>query len=66
MVFAIRSERCSGSNRNGGRDHPGIRRQGYGTADEGAQTVVYLATLPDDGPTGVFYDINHESRIFPW
>jgi len=43
-----------------------LRRQGYGTADEGAQTVVYLATLPEDGPTGVFYDINHESRIFPW
>ena len=43
-----------------------LRRQGYGTAEEGAETVVFLATLPDDGPTGVFYDLNYAPRIFPW
>ena len=43
-----------------------LRRQGYGTPAEGAETVVYLATLPDDGPTGVFYDLNYEGRLFPW
>jgi NAD(P)-dependent dehydrogenase (short-subunit alcohol dehydrogenase family) len=43
-----------------------LREQGFGTPDEGAETVVYLATLPDDGPTGVFYDLNVESRLLPW
>lgn len=43
-----------------------LRRQGYGTAAEGAETVVYLATLPEDGPSGVFYDLNYESRLLPW
>jgi NAD(P)-dependent dehydrogenase (short-subunit alcohol dehydrogenase family) len=43
-----------------------LRRQGYGTPAEGAATVVYLATLPEDGPTGVFYDLNREGRLFPW
>lgn len=42
-----------------------LRKQGFGTAEEGAQTVVYLATLPADGPTGVFYDIN-AGGTFPW
>jgi NAD(P)-dependent dehydrogenase (short-subunit alcohol dehydrogenase family) len=43
-----------------------LHRQGFGTAAEGAETVVYLATLPDDGPTGVFYDLNQEGRELPW
>jgi len=43
-----------------------LRQQGYGTAAEGAETVVFLATLPDDGPTGVFYDLNYATRLFPW
>jgi NAD(P)-dependent dehydrogenase (short-subunit alcohol dehydrogenase family) len=41
-----------------------LRSQGFGTPEEGAQTVVHLATLPADGPTGVFYDIN--AGVFPW
>jgi NAD(P)-dependent dehydrogenase (short-subunit alcohol dehydrogenase family) len=41
-----------------------LKAQGFGTATEGAQTVVHLATLPADGPTGVFYDIN--TGMFPW
>ncbi|HEX3407452.1 MAG TPA: SDR family NAD(P)-dependent oxidoreductase, partial [Caulobacteraceae bacterium] len=43
-----------------------LRGQGFGTPAEGAQTVVFLATLPEDGPTGVFYDCNYEGRLFPW
>ena len=43
-----------------------LRRQGYGTPAEGAETVVHLAMLPADGPTGVFYDLNYAGRIFPW
>jgi NAD(P)-dependent dehydrogenase (short-subunit alcohol dehydrogenase family) len=43
-----------------------LRRQGFGTPEEGAHTVVHLATLPADGPTGVFYDLNYGPRIFPW
>jgi len=43
-----------------------LRKQGFGTPAEGAETVVYLATLPQDGPTGVFYDLNYEGRLFPW
>jgi NAD(P)-dependent dehydrogenase (short-subunit alcohol dehydrogenase family) len=30
-------------------------RQGYRTAEQGAQVSVHLATLPADGPTGVFW-----------
>jgi NAD(P)-dependent dehydrogenase (short-subunit alcohol dehydrogenase family) len=41
-----------------------LKQQGFGTAAEGAQTVVHLATLSADGPTGVFYDIN--AGRFPW
>lgn len=33
------------------------------TAVEGADTMVWLATLPDDGPTGGFY---RERRLIPW
>jgi NAD(P)-dependent dehydrogenase (short-subunit alcohol dehydrogenase family) len=31
-------------------DHSGFR-----TAEQGAEVIVYLATLPEDGPTGTFY-----------
>jgi NAD(P)-dependent dehydrogenase (short-subunit alcohol dehydrogenase family) len=43
-----------------------LRKQGFGTPAEGAETVVYLATLPQDGPTGVFYDLNYAGRLLPW
>jgi NAD(P)-dependent dehydrogenase (short-subunit alcohol dehydrogenase family) len=43
-----------------------LRNQGFGTPEEGAETVVHLATLADDGPTGVFYDLNVEGRLLPW
>jgi hypothetical protein len=41
-----------------------LARQGFGPPEEGARTLVYLATLPADGPTGVFYDI--EVGVLPW
>jgi hypothetical protein len=41
-----------------------LRKQGFGLPEEGAETVVHLATLPPDGPTGVFYDIN--LGVLPW
>lgn len=43
-----------------------LRKQGFGTPAEGAETVICLATLPADGPSGVFYDLNYEGRVFPW
>lgn len=41
-----------------------LAAQGFGSAEEGARTVVQLATLPADGPSGMFYDI--EVGTFPW
>lgn len=38
-------------------------RQGGKPVDRGAAVVVRLATLPDDGPTGAFFDENGE---MPW
>jgi hypothetical protein len=31
--------------------------------EEGADTVVWLATLPDDGPTGGFF---RDRKLIPW
>jgi NAD(P)-dependent dehydrogenase (short-subunit alcohol dehydrogenase family) len=33
------------------------------SAHEGADTIVWLATLPDDGPTGGFF---HDRRVIEW
>jgi NAD(P)-dependent dehydrogenase (short-subunit alcohol dehydrogenase family) len=33
------------------------------TPDEGADTAVWLATLPDDGPTGGFF---HDRKAAEW
>jgi hypothetical protein len=37
--------------------------QGYRTVEQGAAIVTRLATLPDDGPTGGFFD---DDGIVPW
>ncbi|WP_238009665.1 SDR family oxidoreductase [Dactylosporangium sp. AC04546] len=37
--------------------------RGYRTPEQGAQIAIRLATLPDDGPTGGFFDDNGE---IPW
>jgi NAD(P)-dependent dehydrogenase (short-subunit alcohol dehydrogenase family) len=34
-----------------------LAAQGFGPPEEGARTLVELATLPDNGPSGIFYDI---------
>ena len=39
-------------------------RPGFKTPDEGARVIVKLATLPDDGPTGGFFD--HTQDVLPW
>jgi len=31
--------------------------------EQGAETAVWLATLPDDGPTGGFF---HGQKAIPW
>ena len=41
-----------------------LARQGFGPPEEGARTVTQLATLPADGPSGEFHDI--ELGVFPW
>ncbi len=49
--------------------HPGWVRTDMGgsqaprSIEEGADTIVWLATLPDDGPTGGFF---HDRKPIPW
>ena len=37
--------------------------RGYRTPEQGAAIAIHLATLPDDGPTGAFFDDN---GVVPW
>lgn len=37
--------------------------RGTGTAEQGAKIAIRLATLPDDGPTGEFFD---DAGVVPW
>lgn len=37
--------------------------RGYRTPQQGAQIAIHLATLPDDGPTGAFFD---DAGPIPW
>ena len=39
-------------------------RPGFGTPDDGARIIVKLATLPEDGPTGGFFDFT--LGVLPW
>ena len=39
-------------------------RPGFGTPDEGARIIVKLATLPEDGPSGGFFDFSR--GVLPW
>lgn len=49
--------------------HPGWIKTDIGGAQapmdtqEGAETAMYLATLPQDGPTGGFF---HKQEVLPW
>jgi len=51
--------------------HPGWVRTAMGgemaplTPEEGARTVVWLATLDDDGPTGGFFQ-SEGREVLPW
>ena len=48
------------------------RHSGFRTAEQGAEISVHLATLPDDGPTGVLWgyvwttDGTHRNDVLPW
>jgi NAD(P)-dependent dehydrogenase (short-subunit alcohol dehydrogenase family) len=37
--------------------------RGYRTPEQGAAIAIRLATLPDDGPTGAFFD---DDGVIPW
>ena len=39
-------------------------KPGFGTPDEGARIIIKLATLPDDGPSGGFFDFS--LGVLPW
>ena len=39
-------------------------RPGFATPDEGARIIVKLATLPQDGPSGGFFDFHQD--VLPW
>ena len=39
-------------------------RPGFKTPDEGALVIVHLATLPEDGPSGGFFDFTR--GVLPW
>jgi NAD(P)-dependent dehydrogenase (short-subunit alcohol dehydrogenase family) len=49
--------------------HPGWAKTDMGgsaaplSAEDGAKTIVELATLPEDGPTGGYF---HGSEMIPW
>ena len=49
--------------------HPGWVRTAMGgpnatrSVEAGAETAVWLATLPKDGPSGGFF---HDRKAFPW
>ncbi|CAF1395483.1 unnamed protein product [Adineta steineri] len=39
-------------------------KEGYPPPTQAARVIVYVATLPDDGPSGVFFD--PENNKIPW
>ncbi|MCQ6277549.1 SDR family oxidoreductase [Bacillus sp. V3B] len=69
MLTASLSVRLKGTNIKVNSAHPGWVKTDLGGNDapvevhEGAETAVYLATLPDDGPTGGFF---RKNEILPW
>ncbi len=40
--------------------------RGVRTTQQGAAIAVQLATLPDDGPTGGFFDDEGDEGVVPW
>lgn len=63
------SIRLKGTNVKANVCHPGWVKTDMGGENapmeihEGAETAVFLATLPTDGPTGGFY---HKGEVLPW
>ena len=48
----------------GGNGEKFAGRPGFQTPEEGARIIVQLATLPQDGPTGGFFEYDH--KPLPW
>lgn len=69
MLTASLSVRLKGTNIKVNSAHPGWVKTELGGNDapveihEGAETAVYLATLPDDGPTGGYF---RKGEALPW
>ncbi|OXM82857.1 SDR family oxidoreductase [Paenibacillus rigui] len=69
MLTAYWAQKTKGTSLKVNSVHPGLVKTQMGgekaelSAEEGAQTAVRLATLPEDGPTGGFYYM--EDRL-PW
>jgi hypothetical protein len=69
-----RRPRPTAARRRGGEAARGRRRPGFTATDlngfrgvrtpeQGAAMAIHLATLPDDGPTGGFFD---DAGVVPW
>ncbi len=69
LLTVIQSRHLAGTNVKVNAAHPGWVKTDLGTDDapleipEGAETAVWLATLPDDGPSGGFF---HKQDSLPW
>ncbi|CAF3870307.1 unnamed protein product [Adineta steineri] len=46
------------------KTHMTDNKEGYPPPTQAARAIVYVATLPDDGPSGVFFD--PENNKIPW
>jgi NAD(P)-dependent dehydrogenase (short-subunit alcohol dehydrogenase family) len=69
LLTVIQSRHLAGTNVKVNAAHPGWVKTDLGTdaapleVSEGAETAVWLATIPEDGPTGGFF---HKQDTLPW
>lgn len=69
LLTAIQARYLEGTSVKVNAAHPGWVKTDLGTdaapleVPEGAETAVWLATLPEDGPTGGFF---HKNERLPW
>ena len=69
MLTVVQAHELKGTNVKVNSAHPGWVRTDLGTdaapmnVEQGAKTAVWLATLPEDGPTGGFF---HGHETLPW
>ncbi len=69
MLTVVMAQQLKNTNVKVNAAHPGWVKTDLGgdaaplAVEEGAQTAVWLATLPDDGPTGGYF---HNRETLPW